>query len=466
MKFSWRIFFLCIGVYIVSLTITGVVVTENTYNSLLQVEIERSLEEENNLHSTLTLYLLNNKRFNHDNLHIKDYSQSMVDIFKSEKGYLEIFDEHMNLLATNSPKIWPLPREELEASLAGKRNFILRQDGDSHYLFISDELRINDEKILVGMIKDITHINSQRSAQYLFFVHVGLLGLFFVAIITSIISKFLMRPIEQLGHTAKSIASGNYHERVNIERNDEIGLLGEQFNTMAMEIDQKIRQLKTESQRQQRFIDNLTHELRTPLTSIIGYAELLKNVDYDHGLFQKSLDYIHSEGARMLNLSNKLMDVILLRRKALRLETLDVQELLTNVQGVMQVKAQEKNIQLELQGAETFKIEVDIDLFKGALINLIDNALKASPLNGKVTIGTDLASDKKIIFIQDQGRGIPPSEQEKILEPFYRVEYSRSRKEGGLGLGLTLCHQIIEGHGAKFEIHSEENLGTRIEIIF
>ena len=90
MKFSWRIFFLCIGVYIVSLTIVGIVVTENTYNSSLQVEIERSLEEENNLHSTLTLYLLNNKRYNRDNLHIKDYSQSMVDIFKTEKGYLEI----------------------------------------------------------------------------------------------------------------------------------------------------------------------------------------------------------------------------------------------------------------------------------------------------------------------------------------------------------------------------------------
>ena len=75
------------------------------------------------------------------------------------------------------------------------------------------------------MIKDITHITNQRNTQYLFFVNVGLLGLFFVAIITSIISKFLMRPIEQLGQTAKSIASGNYQERVNIKTNDEIGLL-------------------------------------------------------------------------------------------------------------------------------------------------------------------------------------------------------------------------------------------------
>lgn len=466
MKFSWRIFFLCIGVYIISLTIVGIVVTENTYNSSLQVEIERSLEEENNLHSTLTLYLLNNKRYNRDNLHIKDYSQSMVDIFKTEKGYLEIFDEHMNLLATNSPKIWPLPREELEAALAGKRNFILREDGAKHYLFISDELKINEEKILVGMIKDITHITNQRNTQYLFFVNVGLLGLFFVAIITSIISKFLMRPIEQLGQTAKSIASGNYQERVNIKTNDEIGLLGEQFNTMAKEIDQKIQQLKTESQRQQRFIDNLTHELRTPLTSIIGYAELLKSIDYDPDIFQKSLNYIHSEGTRMLNLSNKLMDVILLRRKALRLKTIDIQELLYNVQGIMKVKAQEKNIQLEVKIVDSFEIEVDADLFIGALVNLIDNAFKASPLNAKVSIGSNIVDDQKIIFIEDQGKGIPPLEQEKILEPFYRLEYSRSRREGGLGLGLTLSQEIIAGHGAQLKIHSKENIGTRFEIVF
>ena len=127
------------------MTIVGIVVTENTYNSFASGN-RKKLRGRKQPSLTLTLYLLNNKRYNRDNLHIKDYSQSMVDIFKTEKGYLEIFDEHMNLLATNSPKIWPLPREELEAALAGKRNFILREDGAKHYLFISDELKINEEK--------------------------------------------------------------------------------------------------------------------------------------------------------------------------------------------------------------------------------------------------------------------------------------------------------------------------------
>ena len=196
---------------------------------------------------------------------------------------------------------------------------------------------------------------------------------------------------------------------------------------MAKQIDQKIQQLKTESQRQQRFIDNLTHELRTPLTSIIGYAELLKSIDYDPDIFQKSLNYIHSEGTRMLNLSNKLMDVILLRRKALRLKTIDIQELLYNVQGIMKVKAQEKNIQLEVKIVDSFEIEVDADLFIGALVNLIDNAFKASPLNAKVSIGSNIVDDQKLSLLKTKAR-YSPFRTGKILEPFYRLEYSRSRR--------------------------------------
>ena len=121
MKFSWRIFFLCLGVYVISLTITGIVVTENTYNRLLYAEVERSLEEEVNLHSTLTLYLLNSKRFAQEKIHIDNYSSNLVDMFNTENNYLEVFDENMNLLATNSTKAWFLPRNELEIALQGQR---------------------------------------------------------------------------------------------------------------------------------------------------------------------------------------------------------------------------------------------------------------------------------------------------------------------------------------------------------
>jgi len=466
MKFAWRIFLLCIGVYMVSLTVIGVIVTENTYKSLLNKEIERSIDEENNLHSTLTLYLLNNKRISREKIHLKDYSQGIVDMFDTENSYLEIFDDNLNLLAANTTQAWFLPRKELEAALKGQKNFILRGDeAGKRHLFISDIIQIEDEKIILSFIKDISHIDEQRKEQYFFFVKVGIIGLFFVALIAWFISKFVIRPIEELSHTAQNIASGNYGERVKVTRNDEVGLLAEQFNIMASEIEHKINQLEKESERQQRFIDNLTHELRTPLTSIIGYAELLQNIDYNPEIFYKSLKYIQSEGSRMLKLANTLMDVILLREKALQLEKNKILPLLTEVKEIMKVKALEKGIKLQVQGEDT-ELLIDKDLFKGALINLVDNALNASEQGKVIILGIEREPDKKVIFVQDEGKGMEPWETKKVKEPFYRVDKSRSRKEGGLGLGLAITQQIVKGHGAELEITSQPGQGTKVSIIF
>lgn len=466
MNFVWRIFLLCLGIYILSLTITGIVVTENTYKSLLNKEIKRSLEEESNLRSTLTLYLLNNKKITQERIQLKNYSQSIVDMFKTENNYLEVFDEKMNLLASNAPKAWYLPRKELEIALKGQRNFILRRDEEGHhYLFITDILQIGQEKIILSLIKDISHIDEQRREQYSFFSKIGVIGLFLVGLISWIISKLVIRPIEVLSKTAQNIASGNYQDRAELTRSDEVGLLAEQFNIMASEIEQKINQLEKESQRQQRFIDDLTHELRTPLTSIIGYAELLQNVKYDPQLFYKSLHYIQSEGKRMLKLANTLMDVILLREKAFQFEEYLILPLLTEIKDIMYVKAEEKGIDLQIKG-EDVKLFIDRDLMKSAVINLVDNAINASPRDSVIILGTEKDGDKVVIYVSDAGKGMDQWETQKVKEPFYRVEKSRTRKEGGLGLGLAICHQIIIGHGAQLEIDSVVGKGTKVSIIF
>lgn len=465
MKFGWKIFLLCMGIYIVSLTFTGIVVTENTYNSLLKKEIERSLEEEGHLHSTLALYLLNNKRLAREKIELENYSQSIVDMFKTENNYLEVFDESMNLLASNATKTWFLPREELKVALEGKKNFILRRDAGQHYLFVSDVLQIDEERIILSLIKDITHIDNHRREQYLFFTRIGVIGLVFVALITWIMSKFVMKPIKDLSLTAQNIASGNYNDRAKVTGRDEIGLLAEQFNIMASEIEHKINQLKEESQRQQRFVDNLTHELRTPLTSIIGYAEFLQKVDYDPGLFKKSLSYIQSEGKRMLKLANTLMDMILLREKAYQLQKHRILPLLAEVKDIMSVKAGEKGIQLKIQGKD-MEVIIDRDLIKGVVINLVDNAINASQKGKVVILGTEEINGKQSIYVKDEGKGMEEWEIEKVKEPFYRVDKSRSREEGGIGLGLTICNQIITGHGAELAITSKVGKGTTVKINF
>lgn len=466
MKFAWRIFILCIGVYVVSLIVTGIIVTENTYKSLLNKEVERSIDEADNLYSTLTLYLINNKRVSNQDIPLKDYSQGIVDMFETENGYLEVFDDKLSLLASNTTQAWFLPRKELDAALQGQKNFILRRDeAGKRYLFITNSLEIDEEKIILSFIKNISHIDEQRKEQYLFFIRVGIIGLFFVAIIAQFISRFLMKPIMDLSQTAQNIASGNYQERAKSTGSDEVGLLAEQFNIMASEIERRINQLEKESERKQRFIDNLTHEIRTPLTSIIGYAEVLQKIDYDPEIFYKSLKYIQSEGSRMLKLANTLMDVILLREKALHLEENKVLPILQEIKDIMKVKAGEKGIQINVQG-EDVKLLLDKDLFKGAVLNLVDNAINASEQGKNIVLGIENNRGKVIVFVQDEGKGMETWEMKKVKEPFYRIEKSRSRKEGGLGLGLAITHQIVEGHGAQLDIESQPGQGTKVSISF
>lgn len=465
MKFGWKIFLLCLGIYVVSLTITGIVVTEQTYNSLLKREIERSLEEESTLRSTLALYLLNNQRIAQEKIELKDYSRSMVDLVKTDRNYLEVFDERLELLATNAPRAWFFSRKELEVAKEGQKNFILRRDDDRLYLFVANSLEIDEEKIILSLIKDLTHVDNQRREQYLFFAKIGLVGLVFVALITMALSKLLLRPFRELSLTAQSIASGNYHVRAKINRNDELGLLAKQFNIMAEQVEQKMSQLKLEGQQRQRFIDNLTHEIRTPLTSIIGYAEFLLKAQYEPATFKKSLTYIYSEGNRLLKLAKTLMGMIMVREKPLQLKEEQVVPLLIEIRGIMEVKGDKEGVALEVSGEEALA-SIDRELLKVAIINLVDNAINASQAEQKVTLGVEQLPGETCIFVADQGKGMAEPETQKVTEPFYRIDKARSRKEGGVGLGLAICYQIVEEHGAKLEIDSQIGVGTKIKIIF
>ncbi len=465
MKFGWKIFLLCMAIYVASLTVTGIVVTENTYKNLINKEIERSLEEESNLHSMLSLYLLNNLRIAQEPIKLKNYSKSMVDMVRTDRNYLEIFDERLNLLATNAPKAWFFSRNELDVALEGQKNFVIRRDEGNLYLFVSNVLEIGEEKIVLSLIKDITHVDGHRHDQYMFFIKTGIIGLAFVGLITWLSSAFLLKPFRELTLTAQNIASGNYNVRANVDRKDEVGLLAEQFNLMADEIEQKISQLEAEGKRQQHFIDNLTHELRTPLTSIIGYADYLMKTEYEPKVFNKSLKYIYSEGNRLLKVAKTLMDMILIRENSLQFKKERVLPMLIEVRNIMKVKAESKEVTLEVKGEDAI-IPLDRDLFKVAITNLIDNAINASSAGKKITIGIEKLDKEICVFVADEGKGMSECETKKVLEPFYRIDKSRSRKEGGIGLGLAICYQIVHEHNARLEILSEVGKGTVVKVIF
>ncbi|SHH26410.1 sensor histidine kinase [Clostridium grantii] len=466
MKFKWKIFILCIGIYIITLFITGITITENTYNNSLKREVDRSIIEASSVKSSATLYLSVLQKQDDDTLTIKDFSENIIEVFGDNNRVFQIFGDSIEMLASNTEELILFNREDIKNVLKFKKdNYILKEINGKHYLFINSYTNINEESLVISYIKDLSFIDYEKDRQYSYFLVVGLVGLVIIMIVTSMLSKILLKPITKLSQTVKQISSGNYEQRVNVKSTDEIGEMAVEFNKMADTIQYQIMKLELESENKQIFIDDLTHEIRTPLTSIIGYADILRKMEYNKEKFDKSLGYIYSEGTRMLKLSKVLMKLILVREEELTLTEVNTKDLMGQVKEVLLIKATKKNITIEILPSN-IKVEGDEELLFRLFTNLLDNAIKASFVDGKVEIGTEFIEGKKAIYVKDFGVGMESEQIKRIIEPFYRVDKSRSRKEGGAGLGLTICNEIVKKHSAQMQISSEIDKGTKICIIF
>lgn len=198
------------------------------------------------------------------------------------------------------------------------------------------------------------------------------------------------------------------------------------------------------------------------MTSIIGYSDTLLHVRINEEQQKKALTHINNECRRLERLSGKMMNLLeLYNNETIHMEKHPVSQLIGKVAELEKYHLKEQGITLETRSDDTVLL-MDMDLMESLLVNLIDNAMKASKEGDTIyveAVGT-------CILVEDHGRGIPAEEIPKITEAFYMVDKSRSKKAGGIGLGLALCTQIVKLHGAKMEIKSKPGVGTQIRVIF
>lgn len=276
-----------------------------------------------------------------------------------------------------------------------------------------------------------------------------------------------LKPVQKLKQGASQLAQGNYENRIELTGRDELAELASDFNSMADAIETNIAalhdssmQLREKSQRQQTFINDLSHEMKTPVTSILLNAEMLLGRKVTPDVLQNALERIYDQGKWLERLSQKLMTLIMLQGK-IELREESVEELLAAVKASTEDLLQENNITLLIK-CSMGTLLMDFDLMRSALVNLVENARRASDLGGTILI---CAYDNSIEVI-DHGKGIPKEEIPRITEPFYMVDRSRSKRSGGSGLGMALVKKIAQAHGAKLVIESAENRGTTIRLIF
>ncbi len=301
---------------------------------------------------------------------------------------------------------------------------------------------------------------------------IGLLAvatLFLLVVLTAAASlilgsvlKKVLKPLGELNETTKRIADNDYGQRVVIKRMDEIGELGESFNKMAEAVEARTKSLEESEQKKTLFMGDLTHELKTPLTAISGYAQTLLTAKITKEEEEEALLYIDKEAKRLSRLSKKMMRLLELDADAEpELTETPVEELFEWVRRACGAILKEKQITLHCEEHGEL-LPMDVELMTDVLINLVDNAVKASKEGGKII----LRARERCIEVRDFGQGIPKEELGRIMEPFYMIDKSRSRRTGGAGLGLALVAMIAKRHGIRIEIDSRIGEGTRFILQF
>ena len=217
------------------------------------------------------------------------------------------------------------------------------------------------------------------------------------------------------------------------------------------------------------FLANMSHELRTPLNAIIGFSELMES-----GLFgplgnDKYNEYcrdIRDSGRYLLDVINDILDMSRIEagRVHLNLQPTKLDEIIKDAIRVMSVRADEKHLVVACESDEDLTIDGDRRALKQIALNLISNAIKFTPENGRITLRTRGSARSALLVIEDSGIGIPKSALAKIGKPFEQVESQFTKSYKGSGLGLAIAKSLVELHGGTMRISSSEGVGTTVII--
>jgi two-component system sensor histidine kinase ResE len=262
--------------------------------------------------------------------------------------------------------------------------------------------------------------------------------------------------LRRISATARAVASGEYRP-IPLEGPSEVQELVRSFNEMSALV-----QVSQQSQRD--FVANVSHDLKTPLTSIQGFAQaILDGTANNPEALNKATKVIHAEASRMNRLVTDLLELARLDSGIVELERapLNLAELLKGVIEQFNPQVLKADIDLKVEIDPISDIIGDSDRLKQVFTNLIDNALKHTPISGSITLRARQVESHVEVLVSDTGPGIPPGELSRIFERFYQVDKSRrGGSERGMGLGLAIAHEIVTAHGGTISAHNNPKQGS------
>jgi heavy metal sensor kinase len=271
----------------------------------------------------------------------------------------------------------------------------------------------------------------------------------------------VLSPVGAMAQKAREITAESLAERLPVDNaRDEFGQLATVFNDT-------LSRLQDAFERLRRFTADASHELRTPLTAMRSVGEVALQNTLDAVAYRDVIGSMLEEVDRLTRLVESLL--ILTRADSGKIqlapEALDLGGLAGHVVDQLRVLADEKQQELMLRAPIRVHATADAALIRHALMNLVHNAIKYTPNGGTITVEVNATGGRAVIEVRDTGPGIPAEHRDRIFDRFYRVDPSRSREEGGVGLGLAIARWAVEANGGQIELASAGTEGSLFRVI-
>lgn len=456
MKFLYKILLWNVVIIAVSLSVGGYFFVNFVFETSMEREIQQSMEENSIMQFAFETAALNiPSRYNMlQDVTIQEIGMNLKNSGTHGGRLLRLADESGEILYATEGFV--VESDFINQIERDSRVYQIISVEDRYFVQTGIKMDVLNRELYLETMRDITQVYEERTEGFKVYRKVVFVVLLIAGIVLFVITTWLTKPIRLLTKATKKMTNGDYSYRAKVISDDEMGQLTMDFNRMSQALEENINKLEEEVKAKENFIAAFSHELKTPLTAIIGYADMLRSHKLDEEKHFMSANYIYTEGKRLEEMSFRLLDLIVTKRAEIEKQNISTESLFQYLKTMY-----EENEHLKIRCQyELANIKVEVNLIKSVLLNLMDNARKASEEGGKIEVLGKKTEEGYLFAVKDYGIGIPEDECKKITEAFYMVDKSRARSKNGAGLGLALCVEILKLHNSELKVESELNKGS------
>ncbi len=337
---------------------------------------------------------------------------------------------------------------------------LLFQYETQRILMASAQLQLRGGPMTLEWLENVESLDHSIAFVFYLLLTGSIGGLVLAAVASYFLARYSLLPIREMIATARAITPGDLSSRIEVpKRKDELTELAHTYNAM---LDRIFRAFSRERQ----FVADASHELRTPLSVLEGYVHLLRRWGWeDKAVRQEAVAAIEEEIRHLREMTNQLLALAAIDRDALEeAGVVSASEIALRVVRKWKRLYPGYTWALQMDHAGVTRVRITEVRLEQVFRALLDNARKYTRSGDAISVEVTRADDTVRIVIQDSGEGIPAEDLPHVTERFYRVDKARSRQEGGIGLGLAICREIVERFHGRLVISTPSQGGTRVEV--